>query len=298
MGAFALSPPDLVEHTCSHGKKILVSPEQKKKKKLDDDRAFIRFMDFWSCPWKSFTRTDWLSSVATLVAVLGVITALCLAPRNTLGWAALSDISVVADESKTDSHIKVTVNEVSVPSPHIVRLKVGNIGNQPVKAQDYEEYFAGTKGLFFKPAKAAKILSVDIESTDPPDRPSLLVRTIESNGCSYGLLGPVNLNPGESVTLRILTDKDPGKISLHGHIAGTSLENAKDQYELWKKALSIYSSVMGFVYPLCFSLFMSDLFNRIAHKRSVAIIVIIFPIVIGILLAIDFFLQMRAQLVF
>jgi hypothetical protein len=246
-------------------------------------------------------RLSWpaVSAIASLGTLSIAVFYLFVFPRANLGWALLSQSSLLSDGPQ-NSHVAVLVDNHPSKDVQLVRLKLANIGNQTIHATDFDdEVSPGQKGLAFECSdKTAKMLSADIEAMNPQSRKPLPL--IIANNQSSIVLPPFNFNPGESVTLRILLAPKVANVALVGHIAGVNIEDSSVGYHAFKRFMDYF----GWVLTGLFFIFWSAASTRFSgktpmQKSDIILVIVVNVLLVAIVIAfvLDFWLQMRMQLV-
>ena len=125
---------------------------------------------------------------------------------------------------------------------HLIEIDIGNIGNAPIRTEDYEQPL--TLGF----GATATVLSAQVAARRPADLDPVL--DVTDNAV---VVRPLLLNRGDAITLHVLATGFRGNVRLSGRIVGiatfrTSLASAQD---LALEALvEMSTSSLGGVVPL------------------------------------------------
>ena len=140
------------------------------------------------------------TALATLLAAAAIGVSVWLSRRNRTRKSMSYEISVTelvslhsaADNAK--GRIKIYFDDEEIERVHLVEAEIRNTGNVPVMENDFDQ------PLMIELGEGASPLTVDVADTSPSDlRP-------QAAGYKTGVvLAPLLLNPGDGLTLKILT---------------------------------------------------------------------------------------------
>jgi hypothetical protein len=151
--------------------------------------------------------------VGTISAVvLGVVIYRLQRRRKALSYELLTQTRLVKVEEGYDSAIEILYEGQSVADVSLITLKIVNSGNLPITEDDYEMPAVWTFG------EEARVLSADVMETDPTTLQKMehLIALVKNDL----VLGTWLLNPGDSITVKLLVSGFGGEISASGRIAG------------------------------------------------------------------------------
>jgi len=115
--------------------------------------------------------------------------------------------------------LQVTFKGIAIDNPHLCTFTIRNSGNVPIKKDDYEQpitvgFVPGAQ----HPRFPVRIVAFEPAGKDPESlRPSV---TLSQEGTM--IFEPMLLNPGDSVTLRVLLDQcfDRERVDVNARIVG------------------------------------------------------------------------------
>jgi hypothetical protein len=160
-------------------------------------------------------RTDWKYSAALIAAILGVVVPVGLwqwdLRAKSLAVSLLSSVELQTPASISMPDLKLTIAGEAIDSPVLSTVELTNDGAKPIASADFESPLE----LQFGPS--AKVLRARVASTEPPElNPQIEVTTQAKR------IRPMLLNPGDKLSLTILTTGPVPVVSPRARIAGVS----------------------------------------------------------------------------
>jgi hypothetical protein len=137
--------------------------------------------------------------VAVIIAVVGWYLIGKQREKRELSYIRLSDTSVVNVNKSFAEKVKITYLGVPTKTLQLVRLKIINTGNQPIKKEDYEEPITLVDHKINKDAKVTGFYIFDFPEKSPKDLNPEMTTYNKRHA-----LKPLLLNPGDSITVEIL----------------------------------------------------------------------------------------------
>lgn len=166
-----------------------------------------------------FLRDPIWQFVGVVVAVLALAISLwsyflVQRDRKALSYDSFA-LSLLSVDKEIQRDLTIVYKGNLVDSLHLVLLRVVNTGNQPIGTADYEQ------AIRFSSPYDTRILSAEVTEADPDSlRNALRDGGIEVLSEKEVVLRPVLLNPGDSVTIRVLACQFSQVIDVSGRIAG------------------------------------------------------------------------------
>jgi hypothetical protein len=159
---------------------------------------------------------DWKFVATTLLAIAGVAVPIFLWQYDLASSRSLSVqlTSSVALQPETDSAVdglQVTVDGTKVDSPYLSNLALTNDGSRPILASEFDSPLVVTLN------SGAKIVRARVSTTKPNKIPAV----VDSDEHSIRLK-PLLLNPGDSLSLAVLTAGGRPTFSPAARIVGIS----------------------------------------------------------------------------
>lgn len=150
-----------------------------------------------------------VSTILALISiVLTFITYLFQRTRKRIIYELVSD-ALLSSDDQFGGKLKVSFNDEPLDEPHILTLKISNIGNIDLKPSD----FVGNKALSFD-FKCTKVVTASLR--EAPDG-----REVDFEPISNSLMiKPFLLNSGDAILLEIVLTKFLGGIKVISQIAG------------------------------------------------------------------------------
>jgi hypothetical protein len=105
--------------------------------------------------------------------------------------------------------LRITFEEKPVEDVELIAIKLVNSGSRPILLEDY------VRPVSFDFGRGTDLLTAEVGATEPDD---LKPNPPRIEGTKI-VLDPVMMNGGDSMTLRILTSRFQGKITVDGRIA-------------------------------------------------------------------------------
>lgn len=171
--------------------------------------------------WMNPSLWNPINGTAAVVGVLLTLTIyLSSRKKKSLGYILLSDTSVVSINNEFTEKVKVTYLELPTRTLQLVRFKIINTGNTPIRPDDFAEPLTY---IDEKPKINKKFKGFYVVKYPETSQKDITPQTIHHNG-RIGLK-PLLLNPKDWITVEILNvdlDKDVSKLELRGRIAGVN----------------------------------------------------------------------------
>jgi hypothetical protein len=244
-------------------------------------------------------KINWgaVSAIASVLLVIIGLPSLMLLPRHNLGWRVISESSILSADAQ-NSHVQLLVDGKLSRDVHLVRLKLANTGNQTIHASDFDEEVApGQHGLAFRTATKAKVLSADVEEMNPHSRKAIDIQVVETPPCL--VIPSFNLNPGESITIRTLVTPETHNMELVGHIVNVSIEDVSTAFLPLRNALSILGWPLVFLFLILWTAVYSRFWDKFPQRDWLySLVLFSWMGTTLILVGLDIWSQMRAQLIF
>jgi hypothetical protein len=195
-------------------------------------------------------RLDWKFYVTLFATLAGVVVPIWLwradVQARSLQLRVASQTSLEPDVPKTVSGLKLSVDGANIDRPFLTVLELMNDGSRPIPATDYEDSIQILVG------EGARLIRTQITDVQPKD----LQPKLSSDGGKL-LISPLLLNPGDTMTLAIITAGDKPTFKVHARIAG--IQSVVVEYRAARKSsatgLVVQLSVaffLIFVYVTCF----------------------------------------------
>lgn len=151
--------------------------------------------------------------VAVIIAILAILISCFLywkQRRNkALSYEILSRTPLLSVKEEVKGKLQILFDKKPVQQVHLVEIRLGNSGNVPILANDFERPVSLSFG------EEGQILSASIVETNPDS----LRASIVSDGKKVVLM-PTLLNQGDSIKLKMLVSKFKNQIAVDGRIVG------------------------------------------------------------------------------
>lgn len=158
-----------------------------------------------------------ISIISVLVAVVGIAIGAFFA-RKQLSRKRLSYSQQVTQlvnvHSEAKDRIKIFFGERQIQQAHLIEIGLKNTGNRPIKESDFERPLTVDLGGGFA-------MTAEIAEVNPPElKPEVvLTGTADRTGIQ---LRPLLLNPGDSLTLKVLARDFRGEVHFDYRIVGVN----------------------------------------------------------------------------
>lgn len=158
-------------------------------------------------------RFDWKFWLVLVATLAGVLVPVWLwredLDARSVHFRKLSQTSLQPPDSAKALDLRVTVGGAELQSPYLTVFELVNDGARPVAASDFEAPIEITS------KNKAEIVRTSVTGTTPTDLlPSLSVEA------GVAKIKPMLLNPGDSVTIAVLTTKEEPVFGSRARIAG------------------------------------------------------------------------------
>ena len=181
----------------------------------------------------------------------------------TLVYSETPHQSLLAVHSCSNHNLELRVDGTVVNDPFLSEVKIENNSWKPIKPDAFTDSFPGSgPGLLLKVSNPkCRILTADVTRMQPSNRP---LAKLSINRSQTGLVAgvaikPIGLNPSDSFELRLITDGDPGKITVDGYLTDCKIQTAsynwEQLYNLISSAFSLLQTVgslLSFVWLFMF----------------------------------------------
>lgn len=177
--------------------------------------------------------------IGTLAALAAIVVTITIyygqRERKRLLIETMAKVPLLALGEKGIDGLRLTFQDQPLLEATVLLIRVTCVGNRPIMAADYDTSIA------FNFAEDAQILSADVISTNPNGIPIVAA----SEGHSATLTRQL-LNPGDSVTCRLLIKDSDGKYEVSGRIAGVKKIERTSTSSILPSAASIVAMVLIF----------------------------------------------------
>lgn len=199
----------------------------------------------------------WQFIITTILTILAIVIALGIfyfQSNKALSYEIISISPLLSSSIPSEEQLQILYHGKNVQSPLITYIQIKNTGKVPIEKANFDG------SLILDMGEKTKLLSIFTTEKNP--KSINFDYKINTDNSKIEIM-PTLLNPGDSVTLRIITSEDPPKPVLLGRIVGI-----KDiKLESGTKFESYILLIVGFVlYATTFSLTMFQLF--VNYKNS------------------------------
>lgn len=215
-----------------------------------------------------------LALAALIATIIGYVITYLRRQRKSLGYAVTSLIPLTSLQPQTLSSyqsagLQITYRGETIPQAHVIAVKFTNIGNVPIKREDYDvpislTFGEGTKPLTWRFVEK-KPETIELNSPKSDDTGKL---TIE----------PVLLNPKDSFTVEMLVSGLRGHLKLGGRIVGVKeIKNISGGLPTSREEgmvneaffFSLYIMVFALIYAAYFVVVISGIMFAISVWRKI-----------------------------
>ncbi len=154
---------------------------------------------------------QFVGAILTLIAIIATL-AVYIGQRRkkSLMFEVLSKSPVLSAAEEIAGKLQILFQNQPVREVYLVVLRLFNAGNIPITSSDYERNISITFG------GKARVLTAEVSETEPEN----LDAEISIKSLSSIELKPTLLNPGDSITIKILVSDFEGNIQVDGRIVG------------------------------------------------------------------------------
>ncbi len=180
----------------------------------------------------------------TILAVIGpIIVYFKQRARKSLQFSIISRTSLFSVREEAKGEIEITYRGMKVENADLVLIEVSNVGDVPIRTEDYET------PITFDFGERVQILTAEVTKREPENlgmQASVSGKTIS--------LTPILMNAGDSITLKVIATTVGTDIKASCRIVGVKkLEEAKpkrDTYQIvaFVSLVVAYFSMFGFIY--------------------------------------------------
>lgn len=184
-------------------------------------------------------RFDWKFWVVLVATLAGVFVPVWLwkadLAARSLHFKKVSRTSLQPPDAAKTLELKVSVAGAELTKPYLSVFELVNDGSRPVLSSDFES------PIELVPANKAVIVRASVTGATPPDlAPSLLA------GAVFVKITPMLLNPGDSVTIAVLTTGEEEPIfSSRARIAGIQSVPIVDAYSKARSPVRVGMAIAG-----------------------------------------------------
>ena len=158
-----------------------------------------------------------------------------------LGAERISGYSLVQVRERGKHPLRLVYGSHDVTAPYITVLRVGNMGDEEVKADEFDDPITieFTKG---------KLLASDvIDKSNPKIKPVFTVDTAYPNRVT---LKPLLLNGHEWIDIQCVTDGDPGAPEVESRVAGETKSLVEMMYRAEKSRRHLKWAALLVIIPV------------------------------------------------
>lgn len=166
----------------------------------------------------------------------------------TLVFSETPHQSLLAVHSYSNHNLELRVDGTVVNDPFLSEVKIENNSWKPIKPDAFTDSFPGTgAGLLLKVSNPeCRILTADVTRMQPSNRPlaKLGINRSQTGLVTGVAIKPIGLNPSDSFDVRVITDGDPGKITIHGYLTDCKIQAAGYNWEQLNNLISSAFSLL------------------------------------------------------
>lgn len=151
----------------------------------------------------------WQFIGAVLALVAAVITLIAQKTRKRLSYEVVARTPLITIKDELVDRLRVLYEEKPVENPSLVVLTLTNTGNAPIEPQDFKG------SLSISLSSPSVILTAGVTETDPPG-----LNVCHRISGSQLLVEPLLLNPGDSISLKMLVGECHGPLKVDARISG------------------------------------------------------------------------------
>lgn len=190
-----------------------------------------------------FIRDPLWQFVGAILGILAIIVTIILffiqRRKKSLTYEIISRTSVLSASDEVSGKLQILYQGEAVRKVHLLVLKLANTGNVPITTLDYE------REVSFMFTDCEKILSAELSEVQPPNLAAEIVTKEKSVS-----LKPILLNPGDSISLKLLISGFDNKIDIDGRVVGVKSISKRNETNSWSFILMLGGLTMasiGFV---------------------------------------------------
>lgn len=190
-------------------------------------------------------------------------------PSRSVSVQLTSSVAIQADIGQSIDDMEIFFSGEKVESPYLSTLEVINDGARPIASSDFET------PIQVSVQKDAAIVQTQIEATHPQDLP----RTLELAGAS-AVIHPLLLNPGDSISISLITSGNAPEFVVRGRIAGVAAIafNPRINSEMDVKRAAIHGTlalISGILYVLFSSALLRPNWFRLNRLIIIAVMLVL-----------------------
>lgn len=166
--------------------------------------------------------------LALAAIIISIILFLAQRKRKKLSYEIISKTGILSASEEISGKFQILFQGETVKNVHLLMVRFCNTGNLPITTGDYERLVS----LNFK--KSERILSAEVSETTPPNLFAKLRTTNQSIE-----LDPILLNPGDSISIKILISEYQNEFEIDGRIVGVRSVEKRVESLGWSMFLMI-----------------------------------------------------------
>jgi hypothetical protein len=167
--------------------------------------------------WKDI-KLDWKFFLTAVLALAGVLVPLLIWQWDTNPHAItarlISSVALQPRGSSSIDELQVTLDGVKVQDPYLSAVQIVNSGAKPIAATDFEG------PLDLTVLEPIRLVKARVVTTDPPGIPVAI--TFSPSGAQ---IKPLLLNPGDTLTLSLISSGGQPTFEAQGRISGVKKLN-------------------------------------------------------------------------
>jgi hypothetical protein len=170
----------------------------------------------------------WLNSLLTIVAAVVIAVLVKRRAQKSFTYRVLTDLPLVSRHAKSPGKLEVLYDKQPVDNIRVVEIELKNSGGVPIKEEDFKEKITlgfGNYALFEDSVESThpKGLKAELFFGDMDSKTNSETKEIELFILKSVELGPLMLNAGDSIVIKLLTDApETCKVTVSGRIEGVS----------------------------------------------------------------------------
>jgi hypothetical protein len=180
-------------------------------------------------------RVDWKFATSTILGIIAIAAPLWLwradLDAKKIDTTLLGSFELISSVSKSQQGLRILYDGKDLKNPYSSILAISNAGAKPIQSSEFEGPFK------IVVAKPARILRSQIVSREPQSLEPLI-----STNERMVAIEPMLLNPGDRISVEILTTGGKPQFASRGRIAGVPDVKIQESQSAARLILSVFGS--------------------------------------------------------